>query len=190
MKPLFSIGIILFFCGCSAHSDCEQKVQKLEMELSSLKTKSTTQVIDQNSETREKTIERFENGSKKLVVTYNGTGSNEQVISKVSYYPNGETKEIENYINNELNGPYLEYYRNGEVSVSCTYLKGQRHGNFVEYYFDGEIWETGKFFEGDYDGEYITYFANGNMKSYEHYNKGDRIEAVWYNLNGEVEFKN
>lgn len=190
MKLLFSIGIILFFCGCSANSDCEQKAQKLEKELALLKTKKSTQVIDQNGEKREETVERFEDGSKKLIVTYNGSGSNEQVVSKVSYYPNGETKEIENYINNELSGPYTEYYRNGQVSVSSTYSKGQRHGDYIEYYFDGKTWETGHFNGGDYDGEYITYFANGKIKSYELYKKGDRLEAVWYNLNGEVEFKN
>ena len=190
MKLLFSIGIILFFCSCSANSDCEQKAQKLEKELALLKTKNSTQVSRKNGKKREETIERFEDGSKKLVVTYRGSGSNELVISKASYYSNGETKEIENYIKNELSGPYLEYYRNGEISVSCTYLNGKRHGDFVEYYFDGGTWESGEFYNGDYDGEYITYFANGKIKSYERYNKGDRIEAVWYNLNGEVEFRN
>ncbi len=146
--------------------------------------------FDKNGTVKEKTIERYDNGAKKLVVTYLGSGSKEQTIKKVSYYSNGKVKEEENYKNNELDGPYREYYRNGQVSVSCTYSQGQRHGDYVEYYYDGKKWETGSFIEGEYDGEYITYFANGKIKSYELYMNGDRVEAVWYNLDGEVEFKN
>lgn len=189
LRLFFSLAILIFFSSCE-NSTCEQKVQKLEKEMKFLKTKGSDQIQGNNGKKREETIERFEDGSKKLVVTFIGSGSNEQIIKKVSYYSNGKTKEVENYNQTELNGSYIEYYRNGQVSVSCEYLNGQRHGEYVEYYFDGKLWETGRFHEGDYDGEYITYFTNGKIKSYEHYKKGDRTEAVWYKLNGEVEFKN
>ncbi|MGB2466999.1 MAG: toxin-antitoxin system YwqK family antitoxin, partial [Crocinitomicaceae bacterium] len=85
---------------------------------------------------------------------------------------------------------YYEYYRNGQISVRANFVDGLRDGDYTEYYYDGTIWETGRFIKGDYDGEYNTYFANGNLKSKEIYKNGDRIEAAWYNANGEVEFKN
>ena len=173
-------------------SDCAEQVIKLEKEIAQIKKVDEFEITNSTSEAkkREETIERYDNGNKKLVVTYIGTGSQEQVIRKVSYYVTGKIKEEENYKLNKLSGPYFEYYRNGQISVKCLYIDGQRDGVYTEYYFDGTIWETGRFLKGDYNGEYNTYFADGKIKSTEIYLNGDRIEATWYNSKGEVEFTN
>ena len=42
----------------------------------------------------------------------------------------------------------------------------------------------------EYDGEYSTYFVDGKRKSYELYKEGDRLEAVWYDNQGNIEYKN
>ena len=185
--PILSIFIIIVSCN---QSDCGDKVNQLEKQIAQLKNQESDVKPIDNSEKREEVVERYENGNKKLVVTYMGSGSNEQVIKKVSFYSSGNTKEIENYVQNELNGPYREYYRNGQISVSCSYHEGQRHGEYVEYYYDGTTWETGYFKDGQYDGEYNTYFADGKIKSKEHYKNGDRFEATWFSANGDVEFRN
>ena len=184
---ILSAGIFIASCN---ESDCGEKVDRLEKEIAQLKNEDPAVKQTGNSEKREEVVERYENGNKKLVVSYMGSGSNEQVIKKVSYYSSGKTKEIENYVQNELNGPYIEYYRNGQISVSCSYHEGQRHGEYVEYYYDGTTWETGYFKDGQYDGEYNTYFADGKIKSKEHYKNGDRFEATWFSSNGDVEFRN
>ena len=173
-------------------SDCKKEVANLKKEIARLKNgeKGKINVNQENTNKREKIIERYDDGNKKLVVTYVGNGSQEQVIKKMTYYNSGKIKEEENYRNNQLNGPYYEYYRNGQISVKTGFSNGLKHGNYTEYYFDGTIWETGKFVQGDYDGEYNTYFVSGQLKSKELYKNGDRIEAVWYNSNGEVEFTN
>ena len=186
---LFALMFVIVLSSCQ-NSDCENEITRLKDEIASLKGNGKENTAIDLSNKREEIIERYENGNKKLVVTYVGKGSQEQVIKKSTYYKTGKIKEEENYKQNELNGPYYEYYRNGQISVRANFVDGLKNGDYTEYYYDGTIWETGRFINGDYDGEYNTYFANGNLKSKEIYKNGDRIEAVWYNANGEVEFKN
>ena len=186
---LFALMFVIVLSSCQ-NSDCENEITRLKEEIASLKGNGKENTDIDLSNKREEIIERYENGNKKLVVTYVGKGSQEQVIKKSTYYKTGNIKEEENYKQNELNGPYYEYYRNGQISVKANFVDGLKNGEYTEYYYDGTIWETGRFINGDYDGEYNTYFANGNLKSKEIYKNGDRIEAVWYNANGEVEFKN
>ncbi|MEE3145875.1 MAG: hypothetical protein VX280_06870 [Bacteroidota bacterium] len=186
---LFALMFVIVLSSCQ-NSDCENEITRLKEEIASLKGNGKENTDIDLSNKREEIIERYENGNKKLVVTYVGKGSQEQVIKKSTYYKTGKIKEEENYKQNELNGPYYEYYRNGQISVRANFVDGLKNGEYTEYYYDGTIWETGRFINGDYDGEYNTYFANGNLKSKEIYKNGDRIEAVWYNANGEVEFKN
>ena len=186
---LFALMFVIVLSSCQ-NSDCENEITRLKEEIASLKGNGKENTAIDLSNKREEIIERYENGNKRLVVTYVGKGSQEQVIKKSTYYKTGKIKEEENYKQNELNGPYYEYYRNGQISVRANFVDGLKNGDYTEYYYDGTIWETGRFINGDYDGEYNTYFANGNLKSKEIYKNGDRIEAVWYNANGEVEFKN
>lgn len=186
---LFALMFVIVLSSCQ-NSDCENEITRLKEEIASLKGNGKENTDIDLSNKREEIIERYENGNKKLVVTYVGKGSQEQVIKKSTYYKTGKIKEEENYKQNELNGPYYEYYRNGQISVKANFVDGLKNGEYTEYYYDGTIWETGRFINGDYDGEYNTYFADGNLKSKEIYKNGDRIEAVWYNANGEVEFKN
>ena len=186
---LFTLMFVIVLSSCQ-NSDCENEITRLKEEIASLKGNGKENTDIDFSNKREEIIERYENGNKKLVVTYVGKGSQEQVIKKSTYYKTGKIKEEENYKQNELNGPYFEYYRNGQISVRANFVDGLKNGDYTEYYYDGTIWETGRFINGDYDGEYNTYFADGNLKSKEIYKNGDRIEAVWYNANGEVEFKN
>lgn len=187
ISTLFVALCLILSCQ---NSDCTEKIKQLEAEIADMKKGETKNRISNTSEKREETIERYDNGSKKLVVTYMGSGSHEVVVKKINYYISGKIKESENYKQNELNGPYFEYYRNGQISVKSSYLDGQRNGDYIEYYFDGTIWETGTFISGEYDGDYITYFKDGQIKSKESYKNGDRIEALWFNSKGEVEFKN
>ena len=186
---LFTLMFVIVLSSCQ-NSDCENEITRLKEEIASLKGGGIENTVIDLSDKREEIIERYENGNKKLVVTFVGKGSQEQVIKKSTYYEAGNIKEVENYKQSELNGPYYEYYRNGQISVRANFVDGFKNGDYTEYYYDGTIWETGRFINGDYDGEYNTYFANGNLKSKEIYKNGDRIEAVWYNANGEVEFKN
>ena len=180
---------ILFMTSSCTNSEAEKEINALKAEIALLK-RNESMVIDPLAERREEIIERYSTGEKKLVVTYAGSGSYEFVSKKMTYYINGQIKEEENYQNSELHGDYREYYKNGQISVKCSYNEGKKNGEFFEFYHDGVVWEHGYFTNGDYDGEYTTYFIDGKIKSYELYKKGDRIEAIWYDNKGNIEYQN
>ena len=185
---IISALIFVTTTGCN-NSEAEKEIIALKAEIALLK-KNEGIVMDPISEKREEIIERYSTGEKKLVVTYAGSGSYEFVSKRMTYYANGQIKEEENYQNSELHGDYREYYKNGQISVKCTYNEGKKNGEFFEFYHDGVVWEHGYFTNGDYDGEYTTYFIDGKIKSYELYKKGDRIEAIWYDNKGNIEYQN
>ena len=188
-KQLFLITSLCLLTAACNESDAEREIQELKAEISRLQSNTS---IDSARPTyiRDEIIERYTSGEKKLVVTYGGKGNREFVLRKRSYYQNGQIKEEENYKNSELDGDYREYYKNGQISVKCSYNDGKRDGEFFEFYHDGVVWEHGYFTLGEYDGEYSTYFVDGKLKSYELYKEGDRLEAVWYDNQGNVEYKN
>jgi antitoxin component YwqK of YwqJK toxin-antitoxin module len=181
-----SLSLLIVAC---AKNTAEEEIQELKAEIARLQSNTS---IDNEAPTdiRDEIIERYPMGEKKLVVTYGGKGNREFVLRKRSYYQNGQIKEEENYKNSELDGDYREYYKNGQISVKCSYNEGKRDGEFFEFYHDGVVWEHGYFTHGEYDGEYSTYFVDGKRKSYELYKEGDRLEAVWYDNQGNIEYKN
>ena len=182
------VFILLMNSSCT-NAEAEKEIIALKAEIAQLKEKKSS-VSDPITQKREEIIERYSTGEKKMVVTYAGSGSYEFVSKKMTYYANGQIKEEENYQNSELQGDYREYYKNGQISVKCSYNDGKKNGEFFEFYHDGVVWEHGYFTDGDYDGEYTTYFIDGKIKSYELYKKGDRIEAVWYDNKGNIEYQN
>ena len=181
-----SLSLLIVAC---AKNTAEEEIQELKAEIARLQSNTS---IDNEAPTdiRDEIIERYHTGEKKLVVTYGGKDNREFVLRKRSYYQNGQIKEEENYKNSELDGDYREYYKNGQISVKCSYNEGKRDGEFFEFYHDGVVWEHGYFTHGEYDGEYSTYFVDGKRKSYELYKEGDRLEAVWYDNQGNIEYKN
>ena len=188
-KQLFLITSLCLLTAACNESDAEREIQELKAEISRLQSNTSIDSA-RSTDIRDEIIERYTSGEKKLVVTYGGKGNGEFVLRKRSYYQNGQIKEEENYKNSELDGDYREYYKNGQISVKCSYNDGKRDGEFFEFYHDGVVWEHGYFTLGEYDGEYSTYFVDGKLKSYELYKEGDRLEAVWYDNQGNVEYKN
>ena len=187
IMPCF-MCIMLMNSSCK-NTEAEKEIIALKAEIALLK-RNKSMAMDPMAKRREEIIERYSTGEKKLVVTYTGSGSYEFVSKKVTFYANGQIKEEENYQNSELHGDYREYYKNGQISVKCSYNEGKKNGEFFEFYHDGVVWEHGYFANGDYDGEYTTYFFDGKIKSYELYKQGDRIEAVWYDNKGNIEYQN
>ena len=49
---------------------------------------------------REEVIERYENGSKKIVMKFTGRGTNEKMVEKISYDLNGDTLFLESSLKN------------------------------------------------------------------------------------------
>ena len=70
----------------------------------------------QKLEIHEIVIERHDNGLKKLVLSFEGSGINQELITHQGFYDTGVKKFIESYKNNQKSGNYLSWYQNGQMT--------------------------------------------------------------------------
>ena len=63
----------------------------------------------------------------------------------ITYYENGNIKEVENRKHNRLDGEYLEYYNNNNLFVFGQYENGIPSGNWIEFYETGDTLSKYKF---------------------------------------------
>ena len=78
---------------------------------------------------REEVIERYDNGQKKVVMTFRGEGNNEELIKSVVYNENGDTLIFELPIENRK----MEriYYKNGLIEEEVNYKDGKPFGKWT-----------------------------------------------------------
>lgn len=97
--------------------------------------------VKKKREVKEKVIERYREGDKKIVGFYDGEGSIEAIVKRVYYYSQndggGKEKE-ENYNNGKLEGKYFEWYKNGQKHYEKNFKNGQLDGKSFEWYENGK----------------------------------------------------
>ena len=76
----------------------------------------------QQLETNEIVTERHDNGLKKLVLVFEGTGLDEVLVGKYGFYENGLKSFIELYENNQKHGEYIIWNENG-IEITRTTKK-------------------------------------------------------------------
>lgn len=111
----------------------------------------------------------YENGKIEQVGKYDNKGKAQGIWKW--YYPcytpcfkdTGKIKAIENYVNNLLEGDYIEYNDSGRVTTKGKYFNNKKEGFWtLEYY---EYKEEGKYIEGNRDGEWRHYYvSNGKLR--------------------------
>ena len=98
---------------------------------------------------REEITERYDDGSKKLLVRYKGEGGDEVITEKITYGKGGDTLIWEKPLDKFK--MEREYYENGQIWYEGNYKDGKREGKWTEYYENGQIeWE-----ENYKDGELV-----------------------------------
>ena len=53
------------------------------------------------------------------------------------FSPNGELKEICNYIDDKLNGEFKSYYENWQIYIICNYIDDIKNGSYKSYHENG-----------------------------------------------------
>ncbi len=110
---------------------------------------------------------------------------------RVLYYPNGQISIVENYIQNQYNGPYQSFYEDGAPRQFGTFKDGQfdgelktyykepagrlkesvfmsngvENGPFKQYYPDGQTEAEGTYTNGLKEGSFKEYHTNGNISA-------------------------
>ena len=96
--------------------------------------------FSQQLKTNEVVTERHDNGLKKLLIVFEGTGINEALVGKYGFYEDGLNEFIELYRNNKKHGKSLYWHDNGNQKgelnyrmESCMVLKknGVATGNYI-----------------------------------------------------------
>lgn len=114
------------------------------------------------------------------------------------YYSNGNINVICNYVNNKLNGEYINYFCNtpGQIYDIGYFLDGKRQGECKRYYDNGQLLEIYYCVNNKRHGEYLSYYRDGTMLQNINYNNGrkdglvqnyntiDDITETWYYENG------
>ena len=155
---------------------------------------------------REEITERYDDGKKKTIMKFKGSGSEEVMVEKIGYsqrgdtlilekpldklkmereyYEDGEIKEEGNYKDGERDGKYTSYYKNGQIKSEGNYKDGERVGKWISYYEDGQIKEEGKyksvvkygFVLPIKDGKWTYYNEDGSIKEVRNYKDGELVK--------------
>ncbi len=153
-------------------------------------------------------IAQFVDGKRDGTATYyNKYGAEKELIhykegefhgEYTTYHAMGKgfTEYTANYVDNEIDGEFVEYYTDGIVRAKLTFKEGKKegkgeiyyhdgqldvvknylndelHGDFKEYHYNGQIYKEGKYVEDKAEGIWKTYYSNGQLESEKNYVKG------------------
>ena len=153
-------------------------------------------IISCGDKIREEITERYDDGSKKLVVKYQGKGSNEIVVERIYYGESGDTSRWENYKSDGVkdgfwvtkdssgvfkvgkkDGEWTWYWNNGQIDKEGNYRSGFKSGKWTKYWNNGQIWEEGNYKDDKRDGKWILYYEDGQILLETNYKDGELIET-------------
>lgn len=120
---------------------------------------------------REEVVEQvFPNGEKKIVMYYEGEGSERKPVEQVSYYITGKVEVQGKFDENQKRtGNWTYFYEDGTKWSECEYKSGLRHGKSITYFENGN-----KRYEGSYENDkqiahWIFYNEDGSIKNEKDY---------------------
>lgn len=100
---------------------------------------------------------------------------------------NGVLSSTANYIEDAIDGEYVEYFLNGDKKTAINYSKGSPEGYYADYHPNGNIAAQGWYKNGTRQGEWQTYFINGTTSSTIYYHK-DKLHGLqqYFSASGKV----
>ncbi len=130
MKKILFVLVIGLLIGCENDNDKNGDNNK--------ENDNVTEIIikeeNNNKEyIRDETIDWYEGGDRKVVVTYKGEGSNQEIILRITYYSQNDGGGImkeENYKDGKLHGLTQEFTKNEEPSYVKIYKEGDLTSEF------------------------------------------------------------
>jgi antitoxin component YwqK of YwqJK toxin-antitoxin module len=73
---------------------------------------------------------------------------------------NGTLSSLCYYVNDKLEGKYIDYYSNNIIHIECYYVNNKKHGEYKEYYKSFHINEQGENVQNEYK---ITTYNNDQL---------------------------
>jgi len=135
---------------------------------------------------REEITDRYDDGKKKTIMKFKGSGSEEVMVEKISYSQSGDTLIWENYDSKgERDGKWIGYV--DDYFVKGNYKDGGKDGKWTFYYENGQIKLEENYKDDKLDGKGIWYYENGQIQLEKNYKDGkeDGI-STFYRENGQI----
>ncbi|HVA98390.1 MAG TPA: hypothetical protein VNG53_05805 [Bacteroidia bacterium] len=82
------------------------------------------------------------------------------------YYSNGKIKELQYYINDSLNGLFIDFDSIGRIKKYAYYKDGKLDGLSTSYFSNGNIEESCNYKDDKKQGFCVYYYRNGNIGSF------------------------
>ena len=117
---------------------------------------------------REEITERYDDGKKKIIMKFKGSGSEEVMVEKISYSQSGDTLMLEKPL--EKMKMVREYYENRQIEREGNYKDGKLDGKSTTYYKNQLI--DAKHFQIESEANYKYDYLNGKLDSF------SQIQAV------------
>jgi len=121
--------------------------------------------FSQRQEKNEIITERHDNGLKKLVLVFEGTGINETLIGRYGFYDTGVKHFVELYKNNKKHGKSIYWYKNGQKKEEVTYKNVKLDGIWTGWHENGQKEREGTYKDGKKDGIWTWWEGNGQKWS-------------------------
>jgi len=81
---------------------------------------------------------------------------------RITYFANGDTNTVSNYIDGRMNGKYISFYPDKKLSYQGTYYQNKRIGAWDYYDFEEKLRKTVEYKDDIRDKIYL-YFYNGTV---------------------------
>ena len=84
-------------------------------------------------------IYNYYDGTRKILHYKDGI----KVGESNTYYEGGQIKRIEKFLDNELNGGWIEFYSNGNIKEKGSYMQNERIGKWQKFHENGNLKSQG-----------------------------------------------
>jgi antitoxin component YwqK of YwqJK toxin-antitoxin module len=108
----------------------------------------------------------YKKGAKKSTEVY----SHDTILSETKWYESGQLLFSVAYKNNAYHGWYRDYYPNGNKRVEQEYVEGIKHGAYNSFFENGKRYYEGRFADDKPLGEMKVYTRDGKSGRTKKYN--------------------
>lgn len=102
---------------------------------------------------------------------------------EISYYENGNRRNLITWSKGEMNGPVYAWYENGKLEKSGNVVNGKGEGLFTDYYENGQKSAQGTWRNDHVLGKYTTWDQDGNIESERNYNAKKEQDGIQKSYN-------
>ena len=113
-----------------------------------------------------------------------------ETYTELGYYPDDMRAYIANYVEEKLQGRFIEFYHNGQQKLEKHFSRGEAHGRETGWYENGTQSSIANLVDGKLHGEVKTWCENGKLKSVRYYQYGYPVgDWTIYYCNGQIHRK-